>query len=115
MAATEFNLVNGLQEIDKDADDYLIYGVDLADALAVNGANIASDAEAAAMGRAPLSIVPAGVEIEGSIFVIGSIVCIMVFGGDASLGSVGNYIRIRTPFTNGEQVDRTLHFNVKEK
>lgn len=115
MAATEFSLVNSLQEIDKDVDDYLIYGVNLADALAVNGASIASDAEAAAVGRAPLSIVPTGVEIEGSIFVIGSVVCVMVFGGDASLGSAGNNIRIRTPFTNGEQVDRTLHFNIKEK
>ena len=115
MAATEFSLVNGMQEIDKDADDYLLYGVNLADVLAVNGASIASDAEAVALGREPLSIVAAGVETEGAIFIIGSVVCIMVFGGDASLGSAGNSIRIRSPFTNGEQVDRTLHFNIKEK
>lgn len=115
MSAKEFTLENGLMTIDKDADDYLIYGVNLADVLAANGAAIATDAQAIALGREPGAIVAEGVELEGPIYVIGSIVCTMVFGGVAATGAAGNSIRIRTVFTNGEQVDRTLHYNIKEK
>lgn len=115
MAADKFTLENGLMTIDKDADDYFIYGVDLASELAANGATIATDAQAIALGREPLSILPEGVELELPIYVIGSVVCVMVFGGNAATGAAGNSIRIRTVFTNGEQVDRTLHYNIKEK
>ncbi len=114
MGALAFSLVNGRQTIDKDPNDIFYYGVNLVDVLTAANATIATDSQAVALGLAPLSAAPAGVEIMGAAFSQGTYAIVKAKGGVAADGQSGNYVRFRVPLTTGEQIDRTIYFNIAE-
>lgn len=119
MSATKFTLENGLYQIDKDADDKRYYGDNIVDELTFEGvatAAIATDAEAFALGLEPLSATCVGVSLRNNTFFAqGSFVIALIQGGDSAAGVAGNYVRFRIPLTTGEQIDRTLNFNIKDR
>lgn len=104
MGALGFTLVKGKQTIDKDPDDILRYGVNLADEIAISGAAIAS-----------VEATDVGVTIVGDVLVIqDSYVIALVSGGDTAEGAE-NYIRFRVSFDNDERVDKTIYFAMVEE
>jgi hypothetical protein len=101
--ATGFYLARGKMTIDKDPDDQLYYGIDMADELRLSGTTLSGVEE-----------LVAGVEVLEPATLQGTAGVIKLGGLDVSARPV-NYCTLRFSMANGERMDKTIYFKRKDK